>query len=129
MDRTDDEVVVVAGEMIADLGRVPRVPGDLDAEADGHAPLGPALGPVADDALALLEGGLAVAGRAGREVDVIGDRQLRDAPLDGQSGVVVEWYGAVVRQVRVDVRIQRQIARSAIDRRHLAPPGRALIPG
>ena len=55
VDRPDDEVVGVAGEVVADLGRVVRVPRDLDAEADRHAAIGPALGRLADDALALLE--------------------------------------------------------------------------
>jgi hypothetical protein len=57
VDAADHVVVDVAGEMVADLGRVPAVPGDLDPEADRHALLGPALGGLADDALPLAEGG------------------------------------------------------------------------
>ena len=45
------------------------------------------------------------------EVDVIGDRQLGDAPLEGGGGVDVDRDVAVWREVGMEVCVERQVAR------------------
>ena len=83
VDGADREVVGVARE--SGRGCRPRsaLVGQLDTEPDRQAVRRPALGRLADDALALVERREVVGRRAGLEVDVVGDRDLGDAALDG----------------------------------------------
>ena len=110
VDAADDVVVAVPSEVIADLGLVAAVVGDLDAEPDRDAARAPALGGLADDPLAGRERD-EVEGRCARfEVDVIGDRDLGDPPLDGLRRVDVDRDVAVRREVRVEVAVERQVS-------------------
>ena len=108
--------------MVADVGFPAAIVGQLHAEADRDAARAPALGGLADDPLAIGEGGVPEGRRTGLEVDVVRDRQLGDAPLQGCRGVGVDRDIAVRRQVRVEVRVERQVPRLAIGHLSGAPP-------
>ena len=82
-------------EVVADVGLPSAVVRQLDAEPDRDAAIGPALGGLADDPLALLERRESVGRRAGLEVDMVGDRDLGDAPLDGLCRERVDRHVAV----------------------------------
>ena len=110
MDAADDVVVAVPLEMIADRGLVAVVVRDLDAEPDRDAARAPALGGLADDPLAGRERDEVEGGRARVEVDVIGDRDLGDAALDGLGGVGVDRDIAVGREVGMEVAVERQVS-------------------
>jgi hypothetical protein len=57
---------------------------------------------------------------------VVGDGQLGDAALHGLRGEDVDRHVAVRRQVGVQVRVERQVARLAVDRGHRWSPRRSL---
>ena len=110
VDAADDVVVRVAAQPAADLVLVAALVGDLDAEPDGEATVGPALGRLADVALPVRERGEPVGRHRRVEVHVVGDRELRDAALDGQGAVRLELRVRVGRADRVQVRVERQVA-------------------
>ena len=121
MDRSDGEVVGVPREVLPDV-RLPRpVVGQLDTEPDRHALRPPALGGLPDHPLAVLERGVPERRRAGLEVDVIGDRELGDPAFERGCGVDVDHDVAVGREVRVEVGVERQVARLTVD--HVRPSG------
>ena len=111
VDGPDHVVVRVAGEMVADLvlaadSYVISTPNRMAIPCGPSArpPRGPsAPGPEREPI-----------GRGARvEVDVIGDRQLGDPALDGGGRVDVDRDVAVGREVRVEVGVERQVARLA----------------
>ena len=118
VDAADDEVVRMPGEVIADVGLVGAVIGDLDTEPDRDPAGRPSLGGVTGDPLAVLERGVRERGRPGYEIHVVGDRG--DAALDGLGGVVVDRDVAVGRQVGVEMPVEREVER--LSRRVLDQP-------
>src|SRR4029079_1950657 len=97
--------------MPADVVLVPPVVGDLDAEPDRDAAGRPAFGRGPDDAFALGERDEVEGRRPRREVDVVRDRELGNPALGGLCGVRVDRDVAVGRQVRVEMAVERQVAR------------------
>ncbi len=115
--------------MVADVAFPRSVVGELDAEADLDALRTPSFGSAADDPFAVLERRERERRRARLEIDVVGDRDLGDPALECGRRVVVDRDVAVGRQVRVDVGVERQVARLAIGhpavmpvRRHARTP-------
>ena len=95
--------------MGANVGLPAPVVGELRAEPDDHALPRPALGGAANHALAVVVARV-LEGRVARvEVDVVGDRDLGDAALDGQLRVHVDRDGAVRRLLGVEVRVEGQV--------------------
>jgi hypothetical protein len=79
----------------ADLRLPAAIVRELDPESDGDPIVGPSLGRFTDGTFPLGERGVAV-GRCGRvEVDMVGDRDLADAPFDRLPCVDVDRYIAV----------------------------------
>ncbi len=104
----------MAAQVLADV-RLPRaVVRELDAEPDRHALGTPALGRVTDLALALLVGGVRVGGLTGLEVEVVRDGDLGDTAFDRLAGVLVDVGRRIGRQVRVQVCVEREVARLSI---------------
>src|SRR4029078_4350258 len=97
--------------MRADVVLVPPVVGDLDAEPDRDAAGRPAFGRGPDDAFALGERDEVEGRRPRRKVDVVRDRELGNPALGGLCGVRVDRDVAVGRQVRVEMAVERQVAR------------------
>ena len=72
----------MAGEVLADVGFPRAVVGEFDAEADLDALRSPAFGGATDDPLAVLERREREGRRSRLEVDVVGDGDLGDPPLE-----------------------------------------------
>jgi hypothetical protein len=121
MDRPDREVVCVASQVVADVGLPGPVVGQFDAEPD-RTPWGPSARPHLGRPLAIREGRVGEGLGARLEVDVVGDGDLGDATLERGRSVDVDGDVAVGRQVRVHVRVERQVARLAVG--HALPSGR-----
>ena len=83
--RPDDEVVRVPPQVVAHIRLVAPVVGELHAESDRDPARNPALGRLADDALALRKGRGAVCWRPRFEIDVVGDGQLVDPAFERLS--------------------------------------------
>jgi hypothetical protein len=109
VDRSDHEIVLIAVEMGADGRLVCTLVSDLHAEADVYPPIGPPFGCLADAPLAIGEGRERVRGPAGIEVDVVGDRDLRDALRHRAGGEHVDRDVAVGREVGVEVTVERKV--------------------
>ncbi len=110
VDRADGVVVGVVRQVLANLGLAVRLVADLDAEPHPKPAIRPARGRIAHLPLAGGERRVRV-GRIPRvEVQVVGDRDLRDPPFDRCRAVRVDRHVAVGRQVRVEVCVQREIA-------------------
>src|SRR5579862_574942 len=100
VDRADHVVIAMPAEMIPEGVRPARVPGHLDPEPDRHAAWPPALGGLADDALAIRIRHVAPGRVAPVEVDVVGDRDLGQALLDRQRSVDIDRDPRVERERR-----------------------------
>ena len=114
MHGTDREVVGMSGQVVPDVRFPAAVVGQLHAEPDRHALRPPTFRRATDDPLPIGERRIAEGLRSGLEVHVIGDRQFPDAPLQSCLGVDIDGGVAVRRQVRMQVRVERQVARLAI---------------
>ena len=110
VDGADRVVVRVARQVLPDLGLEPRLVGDLDAETYAKPAVRPARGGIPHLPLALGERGEGIGLVARVEVHVVGDRDLRDPPRHGRRAVDVDGDVAVGREVRVEVRVERQVA-------------------
>jgi len=98
----------MAREVVAHVRFPSRVERELGTEPDRHAPVGPPLGRLAHVPLTVLEGRVPIRGIARIEVDVVGDRDLRDATLDRELNsadkrltmTIQKRVGAALRNMR-----------------------------